>query len=253
MFACAYYAFFFIWKPHNIRNQLLETETADLMRSLEEAQLHSKALEAQIYELQQNQKQQAQPIPIGNSLEQDGQQEHYAQDDTNKRVDMQGQDHSNLHIMELENQLVRTQEAAAKEIRQLHSQVSRLSDEKLSLERAMLKQSSHVSTIEHELELLQQQLQTESRNQAQINVPGDSPDSVRILVDSSRETSNGRSVKSEGKYGITDRKMPANVVVGLANCLSLVTDRKLSERSAMAYLIAMHCLFLVVSVHCFAF
>ena len=162
-------------------------------------------------------------------------------------------------VLSLQQQLVRTQEAAAKEIQQLQAQTARLSSEKLALEQSMLKQSSHVSSIEDELKILRHQIEQDGGSSGADSVTVRVSDSSDSLSSSKSKGatlpySTGSGGSSSGGRGSALAKLSNNTVTtGLVNCLSLVSDRKLSKRGAAVYLLAIHVLMLFMSLHCYVF
>eukprot|EP00730_Choanoeca_flexa_P002782 TRINITY_DN11171_c0_g1_i3.p1 TRINITY_DN11171_c0_g1~~TRINITY_DN11171_c0_g1_i3.p1 ORF type:complete len:1059 (+),score=353.55 TRINITY_DN11171_c0_g1_i3:824-4000(+) len=145
------------------------------------------------------------------------------------------------------HQLERAQTAASRELQQLQERNEALMRDKTALERASIDHSHQVQTLEQEIGVLKKQLDTllaESQlsNKRSRGLPGIS-DEVVVELGDDGENANPSNARRESSAAM-------EALDGLNNCVRLVTDGKISRKTAMTYLASVHALLLFMLVKC---
>jgi hypothetical protein len=143
----------------------------------------------------------------------------------------------------LASQLERAQIASSRENKQLQERNEALLRTKQALEKTSVDHSHHIQTLEQEIKVLTNQLQTvledaQQRPKRARALGGDEAVVVQVGESASAETigTNGFDLNQ--------------ALEGLNNCVRLVTDGKVSRQGAMMYLAGVHLLLLIMLFRC---
>lgn len=217
------------------RAESLERELAHVLEMHEhvqadaaaERELHHDAMqdmraqmESYIQKYQEIQLQQQQQKEVEHEQQQREQLQQQGEDSTSRPPSTQS-------VEALSQQLVRSQEAAAKEINTLQQHIASLSRDKLAVEQAAVEDSHRCQTLEHELGILQTQLQT-------------------LLAEKQPKRTRGLKSNDETIVDMADKEQDtlcqSDNADGLANCVRLLTDGAGGRQTVAVYLLLLHVL-----------